>query len=96
MGSKHTVNIGPGNNVGAMAIGDGAIVEGSVSVGGHRESRGERMRLTIDIRGATSPAEMAGFLGKVIAGVMNGSRLGTVGFVTGSNARGCAWKIENE
>ena len=33
-GSKYTLNIGPGNVIGAMSVGSGAAVEGSVAVGG--------------------------------------------------------------
>lgn len=59
--SKFTLNIGPGNTIGAMAIGTGATAEGSLNVGAKGPTDHDRVKCSIEIKGA-SPARAAKWL----------------------------------
>ncbi len=62
MTSKFTMNIGPGNTIGAMAFGNGAKAEGVLHVGGTASSGPpDKVKASIEIKGA-SPERAAKWL----------------------------------
>lgn len=94
--SKFVINMGPGNTVGAMAIGPGAKAEGTVTIGGHRKHAGKRLRMSIDIRGAVSREQISEWLRQIRKDLLDDGDSGAIGEVAGDNPSGCAWRIEDD
>jgi hypothetical protein len=90
--SKFTLNMGPGNTIGAMAIGPGATAAGTVSIGGAAPSPDpDRVNATIDIKGA-SPERAAKWL-RTMADAVEGTHTKTFAKTTGQGAS-VAWSWE--
>jgi hypothetical protein len=93
--SKHTINMGPGTIVGAMAVGDGARVEGSVTIGGSPTvASPEAIRVKVEIR-RMAPWKAATYLRK-LADKIDEGKAGTFarGTVTdGAQSNGVAWDV---
>jgi len=85
-----------GSTVGAIAVGDGAKVNGRVTVGGAPRTAGKRLRMTIDVRGAESRDQISEWLRQVRKDILDDGEAGAIGDVDGSTPSGCAWRIEEE
>jgi len=86
------MNIGPGNVIGAMAVGGGATVRGSVTVGATTKPVGA-LRLKFKARHMTR-AEMASALEAAARDIRGGEAdVGASGAVPGASY---AWSIEGE
>jgi proteasome assembly chaperone (PAC2) family protein len=99
MGDKFSINVGPGCVIGATAIGPGATAHGSVTVGGPPTDRGERLRATLDVRGATSHRDLADLLEQAAIAIRKagpGGKVGAIGSVTGDATHGIAWTIDKD
>lgn len=70
--SKFTMNIGPGNTIGAMAIGSGAKAEGTVTIGGAQPKHDpDKVKATIEIK-AARPEHAAKWLRDMADAIENG------------------------
>lgn len=93
MGSRFTTNIGPGNTIGAMAIGDGAVARGSVTVGGNVKTTGG-MRLKFKARHMTRE-EMAKRLEEA-ATILRAGKVDSCADGDAPGGPSFAWTVESD
>ncbi len=97
MGDKDRFSVRiTGSTIGAVAVGSGATVEGSVTKGGSTPAADATLKATVDLRGASSQDQIAARLRAVADKIEDGKDVGAIGRVTGANASGVAWKVEVE
>ena len=90
--STFTMNIGPGNVIGAMAVGAGASASGEVNLGKKPEKAPDALRVHCDITGA-SPTQTVAWLRQLIVSIEHGE----VGPVAKSGSMGSvAWDVDKD
>lgn len=97
MASRFTTNIGPGNIIGAMAVGEGAKVTGHVTIGGESAPARTKkpLRMKLEIRGAANRGQLSVWLEEIAESILDGNMTGATGeVVSGERKSGCAWTVE--